>query len=322
MAVAQNTPAIDPVTPSCKRPARMPGLVGTNAAFLVQDHIQKKFADGWHVHVPLTFLTDKGCLMKDRPATSLSHDVLTIDSATGQISTSSKSLSDDGELDLSFDEWHQAWRRLLDLIKTYIPDKFAMWEVHYHFILDSDNRAKLWPLYLAYDAEIQKRTVYLPIDPSKFSIGIWNDLEARYTAKKVLSLVQSDLKNNSHTPSSQPDSLNGSRNYGTRNTSNTSSFRGHQITPDSSKSGRCIFCGDCSRSHTSRGCLATCNMNGTPCHMFKTETGARQTRSGKRYCYSWNLTRCDQATPCRRGDHCCTLCGSSSHTAQLCEATA
>ena len=82
-------------------------LTFPNAAFLVQDHIQKKFADGWHVHVPLTFLTDKGCLMKDRPTTSLSHDVLTIDSATGQISTSSKSLSDDGELNLSFDEWHQ-----------------------------------------------------------------------------------------------------------------------------------------------------------------------------------------------------------------------
>ena len=86
--------------------------------------------------------------MKDRPTTSSSDDVLTIDSATGQISTSSKSLSDDGELDLSFDEWHQAWHHLLDLIRTYIPDEFAMWEVHYHFILNSDNRAELWPLYL------------------------------------------------------------------------------------------------------------------------------------------------------------------------------
>ena len=148
IVVTQNIPAAEPATPSCKHPACMPGLVGTNAAFLVQDHIQKKFTDDWHVHVPLIFLTNKGCLMKDRPTTSSSDDVLTIDSATGQISTSSKSLSDDGELDLSFDEWHQAWHHLLDLIRTYIPDEFAMWEVHYHFILNSDNRAELWPLYL------------------------------------------------------------------------------------------------------------------------------------------------------------------------------
>ena len=79
--------------------------------------------------------------MKDRPTTSSSHNVLTIDSTTRQISTSSKLLSDDGELDLSFDEWHQAWRHLLDLIRTYIPIEFAMWEVHYHFILNSDNHA-------------------------------------------------------------------------------------------------------------------------------------------------------------------------------------
>ena len=122
---------MDPATPSCRCPAQTPGQVSTNAAFLIQDHICKKFADGWHVHVPLTFLTNKGCLMKDRPTTTLSHDVLTIDSATGQISTASKPLSDDGELDLSFDEWHQAWHRLLDLIRTYIPNKFLMWEIHY-----------------------------------------------------------------------------------------------------------------------------------------------------------------------------------------------
>ena len=53
-----------------KRPARIPGLVGTNAAFLVPDNIRKKFIEGWTVHVPLTFLTDKGCLLKARPLTT------------------------------------------------------------------------------------------------------------------------------------------------------------------------------------------------------------------------------------------------------------
>ena len=39
IVVTQNIPATEPATPSCKRPACTPGLVGTNAAFLVQDHI-------------------------------------------------------------------------------------------------------------------------------------------------------------------------------------------------------------------------------------------------------------------------------------------
>ena len=53
---------------------------------------------------------------------------------------------------------------------------------HYTFILNRENRAELWPVYLAYDAEICKRTTHFPIDPSVFSLSIWNDLEARHTA--------------------------------------------------------------------------------------------------------------------------------------------
>ena len=135
---------------------------------------------------------DKGCLLKDRSAATSTHDILTIDSVTGLIQTSSKSLPDEGELNLTFDEWHQAWRCLLDLIRTYLPEEFLLWEIHYSFILNSENRSELWPLYLAYDAEIRKRSTQFAIDPSKFSLRIWNDLEIRIHAKKVLA-VQSDM---------------------------------------------------------------------------------------------------------------------------------
>ena len=121
------------------------------------------------------------------------NDGFTIDTVTGQVSASVKPLSDDGELDLSFDKWHQAWHHLLDLIKTYLPNKFLMWEVHYAYILNNHNHTESWPLYLAYDAGIQKRAIQLSIDPLQFSIGIWNDLESRYMAKKIYSLVQADL---------------------------------------------------------------------------------------------------------------------------------
>jgi hypothetical protein len=138
-----------------------------------------------------------------------SHEILTVDSITGQIQTTTASFSDNGELDLTFDEWHQAWCRLLDLIRSYFPDEFLMWEIHYSFILNNENRAELWPLYLAYDVEIRRRSTQQGIDPSKFLIGIWNDLEVRYTAKKVLSLVQSDLKQQIARASSGKQKLRG-----------------------------------------------------------------------------------------------------------------
>jgi hypothetical protein len=312
-------PPSDPLSLVRRRPARIPGLVGTNAAFLVPDNIRKKFMEGWITHVPLTYLTDKGCLLKNRSLVNASQDILSYDSATCQVVTTSRALPDNGELELTFDEWHQAWRRLLDLIKTFLPQEFLMWEIHYSFILNSENRAEMWPLYLAYDAEIRRRATQTSIDPSKFSIGIWNDLEARYTAKKVLSMVQADLKQH-------PDRFVSSHplNPLPNNSRNNTSFRNPQATPsDNPKLGRCIFCGDRSKSHPSHICTASCYANGLPCHLVRQEpTGTRVCKSGKRYCFAWNgLSGCDRA-PCRKGEHLCTLCGSSVHNAQRCEAVA
>ena len=196
----------------------------------------------------------------------------------------------------------------------------AMWEKHYDFILNSENRSELWPLYLAYDSEIRKRAVYQSIDPSVFSIGIWNDLEVRYTAKKVLALVQADLSKH------QPSRVTSGHHDKTKPKNNRNpSFRDHDhITSDGTRCGRCIFCGDRSRVHSSRNCNASTNTSGIPCLLFRAgPSGPRQSRSGKRYCYSWNgLSGCDSTSPCTKGEHLCTLCGSGSHTAQLCDVVA
>jgi hypothetical protein len=276
--------------------------------------------EGWWSHVPLTYLTDKGCLLKNKNAL---QDLLSYDPATGKVVTTSKALHDNGELELTFDEWHQAWRRLLDLIKTYLPEEELLWEIHYLFILNSENRAELWPLYLAYDADIRRRTTVSPIDPSQFSIGIWNDLEARYTANKVLSMVRADMRQYTDRPSiSHPG--NPSSSHTPRNPTPSSSFRNssHPL-PDNPRMGRCIFCGDRSKSHPSRACTAECYANGSPCHLSRQDPSSpRTSRSGKRYCYAWNgPSGCDQ-TPCRRGEHICTLCGTGTHNAQQCEVVA
>ena len=247
------------------------------------------------------FLTDNGCLLMDKAITGASQEILLYDNSTGQIQTSSKSLSDDGELDLTFDEWHQAWRHLLDLIRTYIPKEFLMWEIHYSYILNNKNCAEMWP-------EIRKRAIQSPVDPSVFSIGVWNDLEARYTAKKVLSIVRSNLKQQSGRPSNQSNS---------RNQNQGSSFRNQQqSSSDNPKTGRCFFCGDCTKQHLSHNFTAICNTSSAPCHLYRSEpSGTRQSKSGKRYCFTWNGPSGCKGSPCHKGEHWCTLCGSMPNCA-------
>ena len=190
----------------------------------------------------------------------------------------------------------------------------------YSSIINRENRAELWPVYLAYDVEIRRRTVQFPIDPSVFSIGIWNDLEARYTAKKVLSMVQTDLGLQAARSSSHSDYSR------SRNSNQGPSFRNNNPPPHGSKTGRCIFCGDRTKSHLSRNCACTTNTSGAPCFLYKVNPSEpRQSRSGKRYCFAWNgPSGCDQGSSlcCSRGEHSCTLCGSSSHAAQQCSAVA
>ena len=158
-------------------------------------------------------------------------------------------------------EWHQAWRHLLELIRTFLPDDFHAWEVHYTFILNRENHAELWPVYLTYDAEICKRTAHFPIDPSVFSLSIWNDLEARHTAKKVLDMVQLDLKK-------QSGHFDNSQNSRSWNSNQNSSFCPRETSAsDNTKTGRCIFCGDRTKSHYSHNCTASYNTSGAPCHL-------------------------------------------------------
>ena len=107
---------------SKKRPPRIVGQLAMNAAFIVPDQIRKKFIDGWNTHVPLTFLTDKACSSKNiSNSLNSMQDYITIDDTSSRFMLAAKPLPSDGELDLTFDEWHQVWRHLLHLIAYNIP---------------------------------------------------------------------------------------------------------------------------------------------------------------------------------------------------------
>ncbi|KAF8804765.1 hypothetical protein BYT27DRAFT_7259234 [Phlegmacium glaucopus] len=69
---------------TCKRPACTLGLIGRNVAFLVPDHVWKKFADGWDNMPSLNYIV--------------------IENIDGHDATASKPPSEDNELELSFNE--------------------------------------------------------------------------------------------------------------------------------------------------------------------------------------------------------------------------
>ena len=102
-------------------------------------------------------------------------------------------------------------------------------------------------------------------------MGIWNNLETRFTANKVLSLVQADLK--LHTGASQAP------RESPRNHNHISSF---WTTHDQANRFRqCFICGDCSKDHTSCNCSATWNTSGSFCHLFKQgPSNKQQAKSG------------------------------------------
>ena len=135
--VPMQTPLVQPLdqqSSTCKRPERIPGLVGTNAAYLVPENIRKKFSEGWNSHVPLTYLTDKACMLKNRLSSNAAQDILSFDPSTGQVITTTRVLHNNGKLEIDFNEWHQAWRRLLELINTFIPQEYHVWKIHYSLV--------------------------------------------------------------------------------------------------------------------------------------------------------------------------------------------
>jgi len=95
-----------------KRPRREIGMTVSGGGFIVPDVIQDKLIK-WETHVPLTYLTDNFCTSQPTAQSSLSDLLAVVD---GQVTTKSKSLSPVSELEMTFDEWYQAWQRLLKII--------------------------------------------------------------------------------------------------------------------------------------------------------------------------------------------------------------
>jgi len=85
-----------------------------------------------------------------------------------KIIASSKPLPNDGEYDLTFDQWHQGWRRLLKLITEFILEEYHAWNIHFTSIRDKVSRPENWKLWVMYDTELRRQSVTSSVDPSRF----------------------------------------------------------------------------------------------------------------------------------------------------------
>ncbi|KAF9444742.1 hypothetical protein P691DRAFT_323479 [Macrolepiota fuliginosa MF-IS2] len=301
-----------PAQPSKGRPAIVPGLEGQPWPFVVPDTIREKMEQGWHEHVALTYLTDRFCV----PGSDLEirGQQYTVDDVTGTHISVDKPLVDTDENRISFDEWHQAWLRLLDLISTYTPSIHSAWKAHYERILMAPDRASNWYTWRDYDIEIRKQSLYIPIDPRCFHQRIWSHLDSENTIKHALQLIQH--------PAPRP-SPNYQRQYPNR------PFPGSPCpapTPNNTFGGpsqanwrppiRCFFCGD--SSHGSRNCLATIQINGRPLILLRSGAkGRRCDEQGLSYCFSFNGISGCRIPDCNR-KHWCSLCRDLNHGAQIC----
>ncbi len=275
--------------------------------------VRKRFSEGWLTHIPLTFLTNAAC---SHGSMRSSQDLLSIDESSRRLVSTSQSLSDTGETDLTYEQWLDAYDRFLGLVLEHIGEDDAnAWETHQVRICRKPDRAQEWPLWLAYDIEVRRQSCETGLDPA-----VEQDEIFRYCQRQYLTSLA--------TRPSFPPHINTSNQSTSRNQpfpSNQdgprSSFRskanGHQ--PHRTTSSRCFFCG--SYNHAATVCVATTFSNGRPLHLRVRKPNDKPRDSQNRaYCFPFNTVKgCGKsAAQCNLGEHLCSLCGEASHHAQRC----
>ncbi|KAJ6447581.1 hypothetical protein C8R45DRAFT_850757, partial [Mycena sanguinolenta] len=305
-----------------KRPSRVLGATTSASGALIPEAIRKKFSgpDGWKTHVPLHFLTDKYCSISNHASTEELNDLFSIDGSSGTVISVAKELPADPELELTFDQWFQAFGRLLELIKTYVPEEHPLWVVHFECMLYATNRSEEWSLWLEYDSQVRSRALNEVFDPSVFQTQIWTQLQAKHIKNSVVTLL-GPLSKSGGRKAGRSGSGNDNRGEHPYNVSDrpprdrdtSNSFRTYS---------RCFFCGSSEPGHTSRVCTSRQIVNGKPVILiFKKQGANRKDRDGEAYCYSFSgRNGCSGGGNCNKGKHWCSLCGNKSgvHSAQDC----
>jgi hypothetical protein len=133
-AAAQIPSAFPPLLQNT--PSITPGRIGDPDCFVIPDAIRQKFLRRV-VHIPLNLLTDATCADQGADTSSALMEFVHHDTMTGQMVNIEKLVLHADKLRMLFTEWHEAWKRLLQLHKEHQPEEFHYWHAHYKIIQDA-----------------------------------------------------------------------------------------------------------------------------------------------------------------------------------------
>jgi hypothetical protein len=241
---------------------------------------------------------------------------------------------------LSETEYHESCRRWLQALKLYHPKIFPIWKRLYNqYWFGSEVPLRSFEIRKEYD--ILLRASALPVGdgkPAWHYQNLWDHAEsvvakrkAEAISKKANSLESeiADVRRMAYnmassssaaTPAAAAASFRSNEgDPSTKKAAAGQGFRGK----DKTRSQFCYVCGG--TDHNSFTCEATRKVVGNRGNVFIQREGTDWIIPGvsddrKRFCYSSNLPGGCRSRNCNRGQHICSLCGSSGHGAPACSA--
>ncbi|CEL52977.1 hypothetical protein RSOLAG1IB_06045 [Rhizoctonia solani AG-1 IB] len=312
---AENCPLPTPSSlPHSRGDPVIPGFQASGIVLTIADSIVRIMRNGWLTSFSIAMLRDDYCAaIVSRPRKGRT---IAFGDEGEEVTFAATTESFDPTLPedcMSYEQWIQAWRRLLHLIRLYLHEtQGERWLIHHTFIDTRPNRAKQWKLWLRYDIAVRRASRSdTRIDPSAFQESIFHDLLPQYTIDTTLNATA--LAN--ALPLTQ--GMSATQRPGTRLTKSSSSATSRP-TKGTSMGGRCFRCGR--DMHTALSCSEPRQASGRDI-LIERGKGNTWYLHGQPFCYKHNGAGgpCIN-TPCKNGPHACSLCGSDQHGAQSCQA--
>jgi hypothetical protein len=243
---------------------------------------------------------------------------------------------------LSETEYLQACRRWLQAIELYHPKFFPVWKSLYdeHWF-GSNIPSRSFEERKEYD--ILLRSAARPVGqgkPAWHYANLWERAENIVAKRKTdamnskTSALEAELADVKRLAASLATSSkaaaatatsyssaprSGDAESSTKKPSTSQGFRGN-------KKERASFCYACgSNYHHAADCNASKKVVGSKGNLFVRREGSNWVIAGvgddqKQFCFAWNLPGGCKNRSCNRGQHLCSLCGSTAHGAPSCSA--